>query len=75
MRVLERAQLAHQRVEFDVGDFRIVLTVVPRLVMADERPKFEDAGRVRHDSFVLRQCRTNCDARTVRAEHVETNRD
>ena len=48
MRVLEGAQLAHQRVEFDVGDFRIVLLVVPRLVMADESPEFENAGRVRH---------------------------
>ena len=48
MRLLERAQLAHERVELGVGDLGIVVDVVALFVVADQLAKFADAFGGRH---------------------------
>ena len=41
--VLDRAQLAHERVEFGVADLGIVVNVIALFVMSDARPQVGDA--------------------------------
>ena len=48
MRVFERFELVHQRVELGVGDLRVVVNVVALFVMANEGTELVDALRGCH---------------------------
>ena len=55
MRLLECAELPHERVERGIGDLRIVVDVVPLLVVPDLVAKREDALAVSHRVHDRRQ--------------------